>query len=275
MANPKGRLRTVGLIAIGFLTGSILVGGLVAWHYHQMFKQQYYTEILSIANTAYMIREDLQDELLKNIEGNIQQCIISADYMWGNDEARLDTFWYVKRYYERYKLVVPDNIRSILGKLPPDPRQEKFAASTRISVGDRAPNFTCTTLNGETISLSELQGKVVLVNFFATWCGSCAREMPYLQSEVFEAFRADDFFMIAIAREQQVNDVTEFKNTKGKGLTFPMAVDTDSSIYNLFATKFIPRIFVIDKEGIVKWESGGLSKPQFEDLVKLIRKELQ
>lgn len=275
MANPKGRLRAVGLIAIGFLTGSILGGGLVAWRYHQMFKQQYYTEILSIANTAYMIRADLQDELLKNIEGNIQQCILSADYMWGNDEARLDAFWYVKRYYERYKLVVPDNIGSILGKLPPDPRQEKFAASTRISVGDKAPNFTCTTLNGKTISLSELQGKVVLVNFFATWCGSCVREMPYLQSEVFDAFRADDFFMIAIAREQQVNDITEFKNTKGKGLTFPLAVDTDSSIYNLFATQFIPRIFVIDKEGIVKWESGGLSKPQFEDLVNLIRKELQ
>lgn len=275
MANPKGRLRAVGLIALGFLTGSILVGGLVAWRYHKIFKQQYYAEILSIANTAYMIRDNLQDELLKNIEGNIQQYILSVDYMWGNDEERLDAFWYVQRYYERYKLVVPDNIGSILGKLPPDPRQKKFAASTRISVGDRAPNFTCTTLYGETISLSELQGKVVLVNFFATWCGSCVREMPYLQSEVFETFRADDFFMIAIAREQQVNDVTEFKNTKGKGLTFHMAVDTDSSIYNLFATQFIPRIFVIDKEGIVKWESGGLSKPQFEDLVNLIRKELQ
>jgi peroxiredoxin len=275
MANPKGRLRTVGLIVLGFLMGSILGGGLIAWRYYQMFKQQYYTEILSIANTAYMIRADLQDELLKNIEGNIQQCIVSADSMWGNDEDRLNAFWYVQRYYERYKLVVPDNIKSILNKLPPDPRQEKFAASTRISIGDKAPNFTCTTLNGETISLSELQGKVVLVNFFATWCGPCVKEMPYLQSEVFETFRADDFFMIAIAREQQVKDVTEFKNTKGKGLTFPMAVDTDSSIYNLFATQFIPRIFVIDKEGIVKWESGGLSKPQFEDLVNLIRKELQ
>ena len=275
MANPKGRLRAVGLIAIGFLTGSILGGGLVAWRYHQIFKQQYYTEILSIANTAYMIRDDLQDELLKNIEGSIQQCIVSADSMWGNDEARLGAFWYVQRYYERYKLVVPDNIRNILDKLPPDPRREEFAASTRISVGDKAPNFTCTTLNGETISLSQLQGKVVLVNFFATSCGSCVREMPYLQSEVFEMFRADDFFMIAIAREQQVDDFTEFKNTKGKGLAFPMAVDTDSSIYNLFATQFIPRIFVIDKEGIVKWESGGLSKPQFEDLVNLIRKELQ
>lgn len=275
MANRKRRLKALGLFTVVFLSGTVLGGGLVAWRYLQMFKQQYYTEILSIANTAYMIRADLQEELLKNIESNIQQCVVSADSLWGNDEARLGAFRYVQRYYERYKLPVPDDIKSILAKLPPDPRKGEFAASTLISIGDKTPDFTCTTLNGKTISIGELQGKVVLINFFATWCYPCVREMPYLQSEVFETVRTDDFFMIAIAREQQVNDVTEFKNTKGKDFTFPMAVDTDSSIYNLFATQFIPRTFVIDKEGIVKWESGGLSKPQFQDLVNLIRKELQ
>jgi len=273
MANRKGKLKTVGLIVVGFLTGSILVGGLVAWRYFQMFKQQYYTGILSNTNTAYMIRADLKEELLKNIEGNIQQCIVSADSMWGKDENRLDAFWYVQRYYEKYKLPIPDNIKSILDALPPDPRQEKFAASTLISIGDKAPDFTFTTLNGKTTSLGELQGKVVLLNFFATWCGPCVREMPYLQSEVFEKVRNDDFFVIAIAREQQANEITEFKNTKG--FTFPMAADPNKSIYSLFATQSIPRTFVIDKEGIVKWESGGLSKPQFRDLISLIRKELE
>ena len=273
MANRKRRLKTVGLITISFLSGAILASGLVAWRYSQMFKQQYYAGILSNANTAYMIRADLQEELLKNIERNIQQCILSADSMWGNDENRLNSFWYVQRYYENYKIPVPDNIKSILSKLPPDPHQGEFAASTLISIGDKAPAFTCTTLNGKTISLSKLKGKVVLVNFFATWCGPCVREMPYLQSEVFEKIRTDDFFMIAIAREEKVDDVTEFKNTKG--FTFPMAVDTDGSVYNLFATQSIPRTFVIDKDGIVKWESGGLSRPQFQDLVNLIRKELE
>ena len=273
MANRKGKLKAVGLIAVGFLMGSILVGGLVAWRYFQMFKQQYYTGILSNAHTAYMIRANLEEELLKNIEGNIQQCVVSADSLWGNDENRLGAFWYVQRYYEKYKLTVPDNIKSILVKLPPDPYQEKFAASTLISIGDKAPNFTCTTLNGKTISLGELQGKVVLIYFFATWCGPCVREMPYLQSEVFEKIRSDNFFMIAIAREQQASEVIEFKNTKG--FTFPIAVDPDRSIYSLFATQSIPRIFVIDKEGIVKWESGGLSKPQFQELVSHIRKDLE
>lgn len=273
MANRKRRLKALGLFTVVFLSGTVLGGGLVGWRYFQMFKQQYYTGILSNANTAYMIRADFQEELLKNIEGNIQQCVISADSLWGNDENRLNAFWYVQRYYEKYKLPVPDNIKSILSELPPDPRQEKFAASTLISIGDKAPDFTFTTLNGKTTSLGELQGKVVLLNFFATWCGPCVREMPYLQSEVFEKVRNDDFFVIAIARKQQANEVTEFKNTKG--FTFPMAADPDKSIYSLFATQSIPRTFVIDKEGIVKWESGGLSKPQFQDLVSLIRKQLE
>ena len=273
MAKRKGKLKALGLFGAVFFCGGVVGGGLVAWRYLHIFKQQYYDGILSNANTAYMIRADVQDELLEQLERSIEQFVISADSLWGNDKARLDAFWYVQRYYEKYKLPVPDNIKSILGKLPPDPRQEKFAASTLISIGDKAPNFTCTTLNDEVISLAELQGKVALINFFATWCGPCVREMPYLESEVFEKIRTDDFFMIAIAREQQANEVTEFRNKKG--FTFPMAANPDRSIYSLFATQFIPRIFVIDKEGIVKWESGGLSKPQLRDLVGLIRRELE
>lgn len=222
-----------------------------------------------------MLRADLQNDLLKNIEDNIRQCIVSADSLWGDDKNRLNTFWYVQRYYEKYKLSIPDNIKGILSELPPDPHQQRFDASTLISIGDKAPDFTCTTIDGKTISISELKGKVVLVNFFATWCNPCVREMPYLQSDVFEKIKTDEFFMIAIAVEQQVNDVTKFKNTKGKGVGFPMAVDPDGNIYKLFATQSIPRTFVIDKEGIVKWESGGLSNPQFQDLISLIQKELE
>lgn len=124
MADQKGKLKTIGLIAIGFLMGSVLAGGLMAWNYSRIFKQQYYNGILSNANTAYMIRADAQEELLKNIEGNIQQCLVSADLRWRNDKNRLDAFWYVQRYYEKYKLPIPANIKSILDALPPHPRQE-------------------------------------------------------------------------------------------------------------------------------------------------------
>ncbi len=275
MANRKGIFKALGLLTAGFLLGAIIAGLLVAMAYSKMFRQRYYDVILSNTSNAFMIRAERQEELLKLIEGNIQGCILSADFLSGDDERRLNAFWYVQRYYEKYKIPVPDEIKSIFAQLPPDPRKEKFVASTLISVGDKAPDFTCTTVNGETISLSGLQGKVVLINFFATWCGPCITEMPYLQSEVFEKFSGDDFFMIAIAREQQVDDITEFMNAKEKVLTFPMAADPDKSIYDLFATGYIPRNFLIDKDGIVKWVSGGLSKPQIPDLVSLIRTELE
>jgi len=126
MAKRKGKLKALGLFGAVFFCGGVVGGGLVAWRYLHIFKQQYYERILSNANTAYMIRADVQDELLEQLERSIEQFVISADSLWGNDKARLDAFWYVQRYYEKYKLPVPDNIKSILGKLPPDPRQEKF-----------------------------------------------------------------------------------------------------------------------------------------------------
>jgi hypothetical protein len=114
MANRNRKLKAVGLFTVGFLCGAILAGGLVAWLYFQMFKQLYYDGILSNANTAHMIRAGVQDELLKNIEDNIQGCVISADSMWS-------AFWYVQRYYQKFNLDVPDNIQPILNSLPPRP----------------------------------------------------------------------------------------------------------------------------------------------------------
>ena len=121
MANRKGILKAIGLFTAGFIAGAILFGGLIAWSYSRMFKEQYYTGILSNANTAYMIRADRQEQLLKNIETNIRQCVVSVDKLWGTDENRLPALWYVQRYYQSFDLSVPEDIRSIFDNLPPRP----------------------------------------------------------------------------------------------------------------------------------------------------------
>ncbi len=121
MANLKGKLKTVVLLALGFLAGAVLVGGLVVWRYSVMFKELYYTGILSNANTVFMIRAERQEQLLKTIETNIRQCIVSANSLWGTDEGRLPAFWYVQQYYQRFDLSVPEDIRAILDSLPPPP----------------------------------------------------------------------------------------------------------------------------------------------------------
>ncbi|MBC8471639.1 MAG: hypothetical protein H8D56_19425 [Planctomycetes bacterium] len=121
MANRKGIFKAVGLFTAGFVFGAIILGGLVAWGYSRMFRDQYYNGILSNANTAYMIRSDRQEQLLKNIETNIRQCVVSADSLWKNDEDRLPAFWYVQRYYQSFDLSVPEDIKDILDSLPPRP----------------------------------------------------------------------------------------------------------------------------------------------------------
>ena len=99
-------MKAAGLFIIGFLSGAIIAGGLVAWQYSQMFRQKYYMEILNNAYTANMVRAGLQEDMLKNMDNNIQQFVICANSLWGKDEKRLNAFWYVQRYYEKYNFPV-------------------------------------------------------------------------------------------------------------------------------------------------------------------------
>ncbi|MCX5632319.1 MAG: hypothetical protein NTW93_01365 [Phycisphaerae bacterium] len=121
MTSRKERLKTLGFFALGFLAGGILFGGLIAWRYAIMFRDQYYFQILETTNVAYMIRAGHEEELVKNIESSLRQCVAAADSLWGDSNARLGSFWYVQRYYERFGIEVPAEIRPILKKLPPRP----------------------------------------------------------------------------------------------------------------------------------------------------------
>ncbi len=138
MGKRKGKLKAVGLIAVGFLTGSIFVGGLIAWRYGVMFKQQYYLQILENANVAHMIRADREEKLLEQIELGIQQYVLSADSLWGDDKDRLTAFWYVQGYYEKFDLEVPGSIQPILNSLPPRP--PKICELKPLAEGDVEPN---------------------------------------------------------------------------------------------------------------------------------------
>ena len=121
MANRKGIFKGVGLFAAGFVSGAVILGGLIVWGYSRMFRDQYYIGILNNTDTAFMIRADHQEQLLKNIETNLRQCVVSVDKLWGADEKRLPALWYVHRYYQKFDLSVPEDIRSILDGLPPRP----------------------------------------------------------------------------------------------------------------------------------------------------------
>ena len=148
------------------------------------------------------------------------------------------------------------------------------AKSTRVKAGDKAPDFTCKPINGEEFSLGKQKGTVVLVNFFATWCGPCLEELPHLEKEFLKKY-ADrkDFKLIVIGREHSAEELEKF--VKEKKLSVPMAPDPKREIYGKYAEKYIPRNFIVGKDGKIKLASVGYTETSFQEIVRTIEKELK
>ncbi|NOZ62864.1 MAG: TlpA family protein disulfide reductase [Calditrichaeota bacterium] len=136
---------------------------------------------------------------------------------------------------------------------------------TRTKKGQQVPEFKVTTLAGKEVAINDLKGKVVLINFFATWCPPCKAEMPHLEKEIWQKYKnRDDFFLISIGREHKAEELVKFK--KQKGFTFPIAPDPKRGVYSLFAEKMIPRNYVIDKDGKIALQEIGYNEELFSQL---------
>ena len=146
-------------------------------------------------------------------------------------------------------------------------------ASTLIAEGEAVPEFSFTTTRGKQYSMKGLEGKVVLLNFFATWCPTCMKEMPALQEQVWNRYKnRDDFMLVSIGREQDMQKMKDFKAEKGYGFHF--APDTGRVIYGKFAEKYIPRNVVVNQEGTIVYQGTGYDEQEFGSMLQLIEREL-
>lgn len=117
-----------------------------------------------------------------------------------------------------------------------------------LSEGDSAPDFTAALADGSTFTLSEQKGKIVLLNFWATWCGPCVREMPAF--EKLHAEYGEDAVILAVNCLEDTETVDAF--IAENEYTFPIAYDTEGSVNILYPTQGIPYTLVIDGEGIIQ-----------------------
>ncbi len=142
------------------------------------------------------------------------------------------------------------------------------AETVLVAVGDTAPGFELVTLEGEIFNLEAQRGKVVLINFFATWCPPCREELPFLENEIWRRFDPDLFALIVVGREEDDEVIGPFVESNGYSL--PFAGDPDRVAYDQYASRFIPRNFVIGPDGMVFFQSQGFEREDFDRMIAVI-----
>lgn len=131
--------------------------------------------------------------------------------------------------------------------------------------GYRAPDFTLTAINGETITLSALRGRPVVLNFWATWCPPCRVEMPFFQRA--SANYNGRAIVLGISDGETADVVTRF--AAQNGLSYPLLPDSDSQVSRQYATRALPTTFFIDADGMItEVHSGIINQAVLEDKIE-------
>ncbi len=126
-------------------------------------------------------------------------------------------------------------------------------------------NFTLTDLNGKTWTLKDLKGRVVMVNFWATWCPPCQKEMPDLEA-LYNQYKDQGFVILALSEDDETQKVAPF--IAERKITYPILLDPGSKVNNLFQVRGIPKTFVYDRDGKLVAQSIDMrTRHQFEEML--------
>lgn len=170
-------------------------------------------------------------------------------YVWSNGEFILDDFY---------------NSRD---------RQRREPRTSPAQIGDKVPSFYVVTTEGDRISTTEAEGKVLVLNFFAIWCSACRKELPHFESEVWKGSKDKGLVAVCVGIGHSDEEIREFKADKGYDV--PMAPDPQREIYKNFATGYIPRNVVVGRDGRIKYLSTGFNDHKLAHMIEAIEEQLQ
>ena len=140
-----------------------------------------------------------------------------------------------------------------------------------VKVGDKAPDFTIKLTDGKTVKLSTLIGKVVMLQFTASWCSVCRKEMPFIEKDIWQKHKSNpNFALMAVDRDEPLATVKKF--TKSIPITYQIGLDPKANIFALYAQREagITRNVIIDKTGKIVFLTRLYDEAEFNQMTKMI-----
>ena len=164
-------------------------------------------------------------------------------------------------------LLLPISIQAqTQGKLPKGVTPDSTGYIIR--VGQTVPDIKWTQTDGKTVSIKDLRGKVVMLQFTASWCGVCRKEMPFIERDIWQKHKDNkDFYLVGIDRDEPKATVEAF--AKQTGVTYPLALDPGADLFAKFALREsgITRNVLVDRDGKIVMTTRLYNEKEFQKLV--------
>ncbi len=143
-----------------------------------------------------------------------------------------------------------------------------------VKVGQKAPDFMIKEAGGKSYKLSDLKGKVVMLQFTASWCSVCRQEMPFIEKEIWNEKKTEGLVVIGVDRDEPLEKVLKFQ--KDIGVSYPLALDPGADIFGLFAVKEagVTRNVIIDRSGKIIFLTRLFEREEFNKMKEVIFTEL-
>jgi peroxiredoxin len=118
----------------------------------------------------------------------------------------------------------------------------------------QAPNFTLRSADGQSVSLAQFKGDVVMINFWASWCGPCRQEMPLLDS-IYKQYKDMGFTLLGVNVEPHASSANAW--LKKTPVSYPILYDPNSQVSQLYQVQAMPTTVIVDRKGIVRFVHNG------------------
>jgi len=130
-----------------------------------------------------------------------------------------------------------------------------------VEVGKHAPAYSAVALGGKRVSLDDLEGRVVLLNIWATWCAPCREEIPYLQ-ELYEKYSRQGLEVVGVSVDAAGEDEQIKAFLAELRVSYPIWRDPEQRVMSLFLSLGVPASYLLDRNGVLRWKHLGVLRPE-------------